>query len=157
MHANPYETDLGGRDPLQALAETPKIIRALVSRWTPAQWNQSYAPGKWTGRQVIVHLAQTELALTTRARYGAAEKDYKAQPFSQDAWIALDDHADGETALDAYLALRKLNLAMFRNLTPEQRSRTFHHSEYGDITADWIAAQLAGHDLHHLAQLQQIK
>ena len=157
MHANPYADDLGSRDPLQALADTPEKIRALAARWTPQQWNQSYAPGKWTARQVIVHLAQTELALTARARYGAADEGYKAQPFSQDAWIALDDKADGQTALEAYLALRRLNVLMFRNMTPAQRSRRFHHAEYGEITPEWIVAQLAGHDLHHLRQLETIR
>ena len=156
MHKNPYGDDLGSADPLKALAETPERIRTLAERWASAQWNASYAPGKWTARQVIVHLTQAELALTARVRFAASQDGYVAQAFSQDDWMPLDDHADGPTALAAYVALRKLNVLMFRHLTPTQRTRRFTHPEFGDLTPEWVAAQMAGHDIHHLKQLQAI-
>jgi hypothetical protein len=157
MHQNPYAEDLGSVDPLTALTDTPERIRALVEGWSLTQWEQRYAPGKWTARQVIVHLAQTELALTARVRFAASRDGYVAQAFSQDDWLPLDDHADGRTALGAYTALRKLNILMFRNLTPAQRTRSFTHPEYGQLTAEWVAAQIAGHEIHHLKQLEAIK
>ena len=95
-------------------------------------------------------------ALSTRARFALAQPGYAAQVFSQDDWIALDGAADARTALSAYAALRGLNLAMWRNLTPEQRDRGFFHPEYGDLTVGWIMAQIAGHDIHHLKQIEEI-
>jgi hypothetical protein len=154
---NPYSEDLGSLDPLTALAKTPQRIRALVGKWPASRWKKSYAPGKWSARQVLVHLAQTELAMTTRVRFAASQDGYVAQAFSQDDWLPLDDHADGPTALDAYTALRRLNVIMFKGMTPAQRTRVFTHPEYGALTPDWVAAQLAGHDIHHLKQLKQIK
>jgi len=154
---NPYAEDLGRLDPLKALADTPRKIQRLVEKWNKRQWERTYAPGKWSARRVLVHLAQAEIALTTRVRYGASQEGYTAQPFDQDAWLALDDHADGPTALDAYVALRRLNLALFKGLTPVQRKRPFTHPEYGALTPQWVAEQLAGHDIHHLKQLQQIR
>ena len=106
---------------------------------------------------MLIHMAQTELALTTRVRFAASQDGYVAQAFDQDAWLAIDDHADGQTALDTYIALRRLNVAMFKGLSAAQRQRTFTHPEYGALNADWVAAQLAGHDIHHLKQLQQIR
>jgi len=156
MHKNPYAEALGSLDPLKALAETPRKIKALASRWTGRDWHRSYAPGKWSARQILVHLAQTELALTTRVRFGASQTGYVAQPFDQDAWLSLD-YADGPVALDAYLALRRFNLAMFKGLTAGLRKRPFTHPEYGALTPDWVMAQLAGHELHHLKQLREIK
>ena len=157
MHKNPYAHALGSRNPLEALADTPLRIEALVLGWPADRWERSYAPGKWSARQVIVHLAQIELALTTRVRFAASQDGYVAQPLDQDAWMPLDDHADGPTALAAYLALRRLNVAMFKGMTPAQRQRTFTHPEYGQLTPEWVAAQLAGHDLHHLKQLEMVK
>jgi hypothetical protein len=157
MQKNPYAADLGSADPLKALAATPRKIRSILEKWSARQWERSYAPGKWSARRILVHLAQAELALTTRVRFGASQKGYVAQPFDQDAWILLDDHADGPTALDAYTALRRLNLAMFKGMTPAQRNRPFTHPEFGRLTPAWVAAQLAGHDIHHLKQLKQIK
>ena len=155
MTKNPYAEALGSLDPLKALAETPRTIKALTTRWTARQWQTAYAPGKWTARQILVHLAQTELALTTRVRYGASQIGYVAQPFDQDAWLSLDQ-ADGATALDTYMALRRFNLAMFKGLTPKLLRQPFTHPEYGALTPDWVMAQLAGHELHHLNQLKQI-
>lgn len=154
---NPYAATLGSKDPLKALAETPRRIRGLLDKWSTKQWERSYAPGKWSARRILIHLAQAELALTTRVRFAASQNGYVAQSFDQDAWLLLDDHADGPTALDAYTALRRLNLAMFKGMTPAQRNRGFTHPEFGELTPAWVAAQLAGHDIHHLKQLQQIR
>jgi DinB superfamily len=157
MSKNPYAADLGSADPLKALSETPRKIRTLLGTWSARQWERTYAPGKWSARRVLIHLAQAELALTTRVRFAASQDGYVAQPFDQDAWLLLDDHVDGPTALDAYTALRRLNLAMFKGMTPAQRKRAFTHPEFGKLTPEWVAAQLAGHDIHHLKQLKQIK
>ena len=153
MTPNPYAGPLAGRDPLEAMADTPGRIRALVDGWTEEQWERSYAPGKWSVRQILVHLAQTELALTTRARFALAEDRYAAQSFSQDAWMPLDSSLPARTALDAYTALRQMNLGLWRSLTGEQRARRFTHPEYGELDVWWIARQLAGHDIHHYRQV----
>jgi hypothetical protein len=146
---NPYGSDLGSREPLDALADTPFRIRDLVQRWTDDRFERSYAPGKWSARQILIHLAQTELALTTRARLALSQPNYTAQAFSQDDWIGLDANATAREALDAYTSLRSLNLRLWRSLSPEQRSRQFSHPEYGTLNVWWIAAQMAGHDIHH--------
>jgi hypothetical protein len=157
MTKNPYAADLGSLDPIKALADTPKKIQRLAAKWNKRQWEKSYAPGKWSARRVVIHLAQMEIALMTRVRYALSQTGYVAQSVDQDAWLPADDGADGQTALEAYLALRRLNVAMFRGLTPAQRKRTFTHPEYGALTPMWVAAQVAGHDIHHLKQLQGIR
>lgn len=154
--ANPYAEDLGNRKPLDALADTAESIRQLVAPWRDEDFDKSYAPGKWSARRILVHLAQTELALTTRARFALAQPGYTAQAFNQDDWMPIDDGADARTALAAYTSLRGLNLAMWRRLTNEQIDRAFTHPEYGDLTVGWIMAQMAGHDIHHFKQLQAI-
>jgi hypothetical protein len=157
MAPNPYGAPLGDRDPLEALADTPGRIRALVDGWTEAQFERSYAPGKWSARQILVHLAQTELALTARARYALSEDRYNAQSFSQDDWMPIDSRLSARTALDAYIALREMNLGMWRGLSSEQRARTFTHPDFGTLNVWWIAAQMAGHDIHHYKQMKSIK
>jgi hypothetical protein len=153
---NPYAADLGDREAIGALADTPERIRAMVEQWTDAQFERSYAPGKWSIRKVLIHLAQTELALCTRVRYALSEPGYAAQPFSQDDWIDIDGKADARSALAVYTSLRRFNVTMFRSLTPEQLRRPFAHPEYGTLTVEWVASQLAGHDIHHLKQIASL-
>ncbi len=154
--ANPYGDDLGNRPPLEALGETSERIRRLVDGWSEDRFERSYAPGKWSARKILIHLAQTELALTTRARFALSQHPYTSQAFDQDSWIPIDEKADARTALDAYTSLRRFNLAMWRGLSREQLDRTFQHPEYGELTVGWIQAQMAGHDIHHLKQLDRI-
>jgi hypothetical protein len=153
---NPYAADLGGRDALEAFGETPFRIRDLLDSWTETDFERSYAPGKWSARQVLIHLAQTELALGTRVRFALSQEEYAAQSFSQDDWLPLDATIDARTALDVYTTLRRLNVALFSALTPAQRDRSFHHPEYGRLTAGWVLAQMAGHDIHHLRQFESM-
>ena len=155
MRANPYSADLGDRDPLTALETTPQQIRRIVEGWTPEEFEQSYAPGKWSARQLLIHLAQTDLALGTRVRFALSQDGYTAQAFSQDDWIGLDD-VDARTALEAWLAVRRVNAAMFRRLTPAQRERAFVHPEYGDLNVWWVVCQMAGHDIHHLRHFEAV-
>lgn len=153
---NPYAADLGDRDALEALGETPERIRAALAGWTDAQFEGTYAPGKWSIRKVLIHLAQTELALGTRARFALSAQAYTAQPFSQDDWLPLDASIDAATALDVYTTLRRMNVAMFRGLPPGEIDREFAHPEYGTLTVRWIANQMAGHDIHHLKQIESM-
>jgi hypothetical protein len=156
MNPNPYGADLGSRDAFQALSETPQQIAALVDGWTDDMFERSYAPGKWSARKLLAHLAQTEVALGTRVRFALTTPDYKAQSFDQDQWMPLDEHVDARTALDVYTGLRRMNLAMWRSLTDAQKNRSFFHPDYGELNVAWVAAQMAGHDIHHFKQFEQI-
>ncbi|CAN5362507.1 MAG: DinB family protein [Acidobacteria bacterium] len=154
---NPYAADLGDRDALEAFADTPFKTRALLDGWTDAQFERSYAPGKWTTRQVLVHLAQTELALGARMRFALTEDGYHAQNFSQDDWLTVDAALDARAALDVYTTLRRMNVAMVRGLSAAQRERRFEHPEYGTLSVGWVIAQMAGHDLHHLKIMKNLE
>lgn len=152
----PYTQDLGGHDPVVALRETPARIRTLAGQWSPAQFDRTYAPGKWSGRQILIHLAQTELALGNRARMALSTPHYVAQSFDQDQWITRDASLSGREALDAFLAIGAMNRALFASLSAAERATTLSHPEYGALTVDWIIHQMAGHQIHHLKQLDDI-
>lgn len=171
----PYTKDLGEREPIEAIRESADRYRQLLSGWTPAQFERTYALGKWTARQILIHLAQTELALGTRARMALSTPNYTAQAFDQDRWMEIESRGSGGPAtpkldgggrsegglsggeaLDALLALMTMNRTFFRGLAPSDLATTLSHPEYGVLRVDWILYQLAGHQIHHLAQLEQI-
>ena len=153
----PYTAKLEGKDPIAAMRETPERIRGVAAVWSPQQFDRSYAPGKWTARQILIHLAQSELALGTRARMALSTPNYVAQAFNQDDWLARDSSLNGKEALDAFLAVATMNRAMFESLSAADRQIRLQHPEYGALTVEWILYQLAGHQIHHYQQLQQIR
>jgi hypothetical protein len=152
----PYSAQLGNREPIASMRETSSRIRTLVMDWSPAQFERTYAPGKWTARQILIHLAQTELALGNRARMALTVPSYIAQPFEQDAWVAREPGTSGPDAVAVYHALRQMNVVLFSALSPGERATPFTHPEYGALTVDWLIHQMAGHDHNHLAHLETI-
>jgi hypothetical protein len=158
MPVEPMYTDLvGSEDPLELLATTPDRIARLVRPWRPARWRASYAPGKWSGAQIVLHLAQDEVGWSMRIRQALGDAAYFVQPFDAAEWVDRETPVDGITALEAYLALRKLNLGLYRGVGERERLRPFRHPEIGEMSVDWIIRTLAGHDLHHLKQLEAVR
>jgi len=153
---NPYAASLGDRDVLAALSATPERIRMLVSTLGPAGVQRSHAPGKWSVQRLLVHLAQVEIAFGLRARMALTAEGYVIQPFDQDRWMDIEPSIDAATALAAYEGVRAMNLAYFRSLSPEQRATRVTHPERGEIDVWEIAATLAGHELHHLGQIEAV-
>ncbi len=152
----PYSDRLGARDPLAVLAETPARIEEMVRGWDGPRWSLGYAPGKWNAAQLVLHLAHDEIGWGNRVRLAVTEDGYVAQPYDGGAWVALETPLPPDVALGAFSALRRLNVALYRRLTPGQKARVIRHPEFGEISVDWVIRVLAGHDLHHLEHLQAI-
>jgi hypothetical protein len=152
----PYTSYLGDRDPLAAIRDSLERVQRLTRDWMPDRFERSYAPGKWSARQVLIHLAQTELALGSRARMAVSTPAYVAQPFDQDVWLGLDGRLSSREAVDVFLAAGRMNLAFFEGLSAAQRATPLSHPEYGELTVDWIIHQMAGHHINHLLQLERI-
>ena len=148
-----YSKDLGSREPLAAMRDSIARLTALTDAWTAAEFERRYAPGKWTARQIVIHLAQTELALGVRARMALATPNYTAQNFDQDAWLDRETALNGADAVAALAAISRMNVGLFETLSPADRDTAMAHPEYGSITVDWIIYTIAGHQIHHLDQL----
>jgi hypothetical protein len=152
----PYTSDLESREPIDAMRNTTARIRAIAGEWRPDQFDRSYAPGKWHARQILIHLAQSEIAFGYRIRMTLAAPGYTAQSFDQDRWMVRESKTSGHDALDAFLGMAALNVALFAALSDTDRNTTLSHPEYGTLTVDWIIHQTAGHQIHHLKQLETI-
>ena len=148
--------NLGQRDPIESLEASARRIEELARRAGPAGLEKSYGPGKWSGKQILAHLADAEIGVGFRLRQALAEDNHTIQPFDEGAWARRYVDVDVEAALRSFVALRQWNLALFRRLGPGDLSREAYHPERGPETVEVIIRLLAGHDLNHLAQLETI-
>ena len=139
------------------MRDSVERIRTLTHDWDEDRFERTYAPGKWPARLVLTHLAQTEMALGTRARMALATPNYASQNFDQEDWIVRESQTAGADALAAFLALARMNLAFFEGLSAADRATRLSHPEYGELTVEWIIHQMAGHHINHLRQLEQIR
>jgi uncharacterized damage-inducible protein DinB len=154
--ATPYSAALASRDPLEAIRDTIARVHALANNWSADRFERSYAAGKWSARQILIHLAQCELMFGTRTRLALATPNYAAQNMDQDAWMVHDARLTGPDALEAFVAVGRMNAALFDSLSPADRSVELSHPDYGTLTVDWIIHHTAGHQIHHLRQLEAI-
>ena len=147
---NPYKKFLSGGDLIEQVASTPgRLESAVRGRDLDAPW----ADGKWTLRQVLAHLTDTEIAFSFRMRQAVAETGHVIQPFDQDAWSGGYAGADAETALALFGLLRKWNVQFLRGLSVEVFDKEVVHPERGAMQFRTIVETMAGHDGNHLAQL----
>jgi DinB family protein len=147
---------LGDRNPLEALEANSKRVESVARRLGDQGLSRSYGPGKWTGKQILAHLADAEIGIAFRIRQVLAEDNHRIQPWDEGGWARRYTNVDVESALASYLASRRWNLSLLRALSPEDLEREAYHPERGPETLGTIVRVLAGHDLNHLAQLERL-
>jgi hypothetical protein len=147
---------LGDRSPIESLAASARRIEDAARRLGAAGLARSYAPGKWTGGQVLAHLADVEMAIGFRVRQVLSEPNHRIQGFDEAAWGRRYDDVDVEAALGAFSAARRWNLALLRRLGPDDLAREAVHPDRGPETLGTIVKLMAGHDLNHLAQIEKL-
>lgn len=154
---NPYRLFLGDQRAVDVIQVTAERLRELANSIGPAGWDQSFAPGKWTARQVICHLADVEIAFAFRLRQAAAEDHHMIQPFDQDSWATPYTKLDVNAAVAIFAAVRLWNLLFVGALPPEILQKPVSHPERGTMTIETILETMGGHDRNHLEQLELIR
>ncbi len=151
---NPYADYLGDQEPLKVLSLTARKIEAILEDLGSVRVNQAPAPGKWSAREIVSHLADCELVFAFRLRQTLSEDHHVIQPFDQDKWAAKYAGYDAREALSAFHSVRNWNLAFIRSLAPEEHTKSVTHPERGTMTFQNIVETMAGHDVNHLRQLE---
>lgn len=153
---NPYASLVGDHDPSAVLEATIARLQLLAARIGAAGMITPRAPGKWSPRDILCHLADCEIAFGFRLRQTLAEEHHVIQPFDQEKWAAPYSTLTAGQALAAFAALRQWNLLLIESAMPAQSGKPVTHPERGTITFSTIVETMAGHDLNHLTQLEQI-
>ena len=155
---NPYAKYLQHRNPLSVAAATPAKIRALIRGLTSRQLARRPAPGKWSIREIITHLADTEMVMCCRARWIAFEDHPTLVPFDQNKWAAgrAGEKEPVAETIERFRLLRRSQTRLFRNASRKALRRTGYHPERGVVTLRVQLETLAGHDLNHLAQIRRL-
>jgi hypothetical protein len=110
-----------------------------------------YAPGKWTLKEVIGHLADTERVFAYRALRIARGDTIPLPSFDDQAWVA-EMGAEDRTLRDMveeFGLVRRASLALFHHLPPAAWTRIGVASEH-PATPRALAYIMVGHARHHL-------
>jgi len=114
------------------------------------QSRHSYAPGKWTIREVLNHVNDGERVFLYRAFWFARGYQDALPSFDQDVAVqsAQANNSSWADLVEEFRSVRMATITFFKNLPDEAWSRTGVASDY-PFTVRSLAYIIAGHVAHH--------
>lgn len=149
------------------LASGQPIMRKLKSQLNsiddfladipPAKYDFAYAEGKWTVKQIISHLIDTERVMTYRLLRISRNDQTDLPGYDQDAIVAhtnMDKYTYSDL-VDELVMLRQANLFFFKSLSDEDLKRK-GTANGNVISAGAILFIIYGHIEHHFNILKEL-
>ena len=125
----------------------------------PAFLQKSYGPGKWSARQILAHLTDTEILFQYRTRMILSEPGCALAAMDQDKWAKTLIYTQRDMLLMRRLfTTSRESMIELVDFLPEQIfGRAGIHSELGSIRAWDVVGKTATHNMHHYGQLVAIR
>ena len=140
---------------LDFLAKQPGNYRQLLTGVSDADAAAPTAPGKWSIKQILGHLCDTERVISYRALRFARGDEKELQGFEQDDYV--QEAGSNERSLQDLLGeletVRKSTLALFGSLPPGSEMRR-GVANGNPVTVRALAYIVAGHAQHHYQLLK---
>jgi hypothetical protein len=117
-------------------------------------------PGKWSAREIVHHLADSETASAMRLRRLLAEEYPVIYGYDQEAYAILlryNLREDIQPSLAAFRAARESTAQLIHTMTDEDWTRTGWHSEAGAYSATLWLQIYADHAPNHAAQIRRLR
>jgi uncharacterized damage-inducible protein DinB len=136
----------------EQLGQTVRFLKGISEE----QSLHTYAPGKWTIREVLSHVNDGELAFLGRAFWFARGFQDPLPSFDQDVAVQ-HSHANEISwaeLVEEFKNLRSASISFFKTLPPEAWSRAGVASD-NSVTVRALAYIMAGHVTHHTNVLRE--
>lgn len=153
---NPYASFLGERDALTVIESTSHRLSEIVAKLPAGRAEWRPAPTKWNAREILCHLADSEIAFAFRLRQTLAEEHHIIQPFDQEKWAGTYGGLTLRGALSVFSSLRAWDVELIATAPPAAMDKKVTHPERGEMTFRVIVETMAGHDINHVLQLEAI-
>ena len=140
------------------IEEFPKRLRELVQDLSEESLMWQYREGSWSIAQLVHHCADSHINSWCRFRLALTEDHPAIRPYDEKLWaqLPLSDDPDIEDSLLLLGALHRRWAKFLRQLTAQDRARTYFHPEHGDtFTVGETIGSYAWHSNHHLAHVKQ--
>ena len=130
-------------------------LRENVDSLSDDELSKTYRDGSWTVRQLVHHIADSQLNMYQRLKLALTDENPTVPTFDQEKWaIQPDTKLPIESSIKMLEGINERIVSLGYSLTEEQLDRAFTHQENGKITAATKVAKLAWHEEHHLAHIK---
>jgi len=118
--------------------------------------NYAYAEGKWTVKEVLGHMVDSERVFVFRALSFARGEEQSLPGFDENTYVPAGKFGDRtlQSLIDEYTSVREATLTFFNNLRDEDWAKT-GIANNGNFTVNSLAYIIAGHNEHHLKILAE--
>jgi uncharacterized damage-inducible protein DinB len=143
---------------LNHLQDNFQLVKQLIYSLAPDVLYHRYAPGKWSIKEVLVHIIDDERIFAYRALRFARNEKNNLIGFDQDAYANYSDadNRDLDNIFEEYEAVRRSTIALFNGLPQEAFDRMGHGTgTANDATVRALAYHITGHELHHLNLIKE--
>jgi hypothetical protein len=139
-----------GTDVLGALDEQRRQMLLLLSGRTEADGEIRYAPEKWSLKEVLGHVNDTERILSYRALRIARGDATPIEGYEQDDYVRNSPFRQRPLSdlIEDYIAVRRATVSLFRNLDEAAWTRRGVANK-NEVTVRALAYIIVGHELHH--------
>jgi DinB superfamily len=151
-----YISLVEGADILTTLDAQRRETMLLLCSRNDADGDFRYAPDKWSAKEVMGHVCDTERIFAYRAlRISRADRT-PIEGFEQDDYVRNGQFArlPLEEIVEDYIAVRRATLTLFRNLDEAAWTRRGVANK-NEVTVRALAYIIAGHELHHRRILEE--
>ena len=116
-------------------------------------------PGKWSAREIVHHLADSETNSAIRIRRLLAEERPVIQGYDQDEFATRlrYNEREMEPALEAFRSARSTTTQILNLMTEADWNREGEHSESGRYTPEHWLAIYAAHAHNHATQIRRLR
>jgi hypothetical protein len=144
---------------LERFRRGPELLAVVLTGVFGEEEDFIAAPGKWSIRQLVAHLADSEMVGAYRMRAVIAEDNPTLSGFDQDLWARNLDYAQRKPkqALESFRRYRAENYDLLKTVPESAYSRTGNHTERGPLTLLNLVEIYAGHAENHARQMQSIR
>jgi hypothetical protein len=129
--------------------------RALLASVKPGEADCGYAPGKWTIKEVVGHLCDTERIMSYRALRIARGDKIDLHGFDENEYVPAGSFGDRDLAslTEELTTVRNATIALLRGLPHEAWPRR-GSANGSEVSVRALASIIAGHELHHRELLE---
>jgi DinB superfamily len=151
-----YINQVAGEDPVGTIEKQLEEVLALCSGISEEKSTHRYAPEKWSIRQVLNHVSDTERSFAFRTLWFARGFDTPLASYDQNiaAAGAEADRVSWAAHVEEFRRVRLSTISLFRNMPSEAWSRTGIASD-NRFTVRALAYIVAGHVEHHMRILRE--
>lgn len=151
-----YVENAGTNDLLRGLRNNKTKLLKFFSGIEKNKWDYAYAPGKWTVKEILLHLADAERVFAYRVLCFARKDKTSLPGFDENAYAPASNASlrNAKDIIAEYEAVRNATIALFKSIDAETALQKGIANGV-KISVRAIGYSILGHELHHVNVIKE--